>query len=85
MKKLSVLFIAFTMVLSSCSSDDTASTSAELIGEWNGQAISYSGTTTTEVLGESIESTYVAQGYDINFTMIFSEMPNSIVSEGINI
>ncbi len=82
MKKLSVLFIAFTMVLLSCSNDDTASTSAELTGAWNGQAISYNGTIITEVLGESIESTYVAQGYDIDFTMTFTEMPNNVVGEG---
>ncbi|WP_179019352.1 lipocalin family protein [Winogradskyella forsetii] len=88
MKKLNLLFLLLfvSIVVSSCSSDDSDSNpdvSAEaILGTWVGVDIDYSGTTTTTYLGQSIVSEFVSDAYDVDYTITFGENPQTFVSEG---
>jgi hypothetical protein len=87
MKNLKFLFLAFTLVvMTSCSSDEDDSTpannvSGELLGTWIGVTVDYTGTTTTEILGQSITVESVGRGYDVDYTVTFAE-PNVLTAVG---
>ncbi|WP_204345340.1 lipocalin family protein [Psychroserpens algicola] len=84
MKKLNLLFIALAMVLTACSSDDTnpPNTEGDLLGTWIGQDVQYTGTSATEVQGQSITADFVGDAYDVNYTLTFTENPNEVVADG---
>jgi len=83
MKKLSTLFIALVLVLTSCSKDDTIrDASGDILGVWHGKSVNYSGTSTTNFEGESFKIDYVGEGYDVDFTLTFTDNPNIVASEG---
>jgi hypothetical protein len=88
MKKLSLLFIAFTFVLTSCSSDDGDSSgngdvSGDIVGTWIGVDVDYSGSTVTQIPGApDLVADFVGEAYDVDYTLTFSENPNELVSEG---
>lgn len=84
MKKLSTLLLAFVLVLTSCSedNDDTVDIATGILGTWQGKAVSFSGTSTTTIEGVSIDAYYEGEGYDIDFTLNFTENPNEVTAEG---
>ncbi len=77
-----------TMV--ACSSDDDNSndndgngnTSGELAATWVGETVNYHGTSVTEAQGQTITSDFVGIGYDVDYTLTFSENPNLTSSTG---
>jgi hypothetical protein len=83
MKKISILFIACFLILSSCSSnDDETKVSENIIGTWIATNLSLSGEIITVIEGQTITSTLVGEGYDLTNRLIFSESPNLVESEG---
>jgi len=86
MKKLNLLFLAiFTMAIVSCSSDDDnggSNTTGDLLGTWVGQTVNYSGSTVTTFQGQNITADFVGEGYDVDYTLTFSENPNEVTSNG---
>ena len=86
MKKLSFLFIAFVFTLTSCSTDDSdtsSDSSGDIVGTWIGLDVDYSGSTVTVIPGSAdLVSDYVGEAYDVDYTLTFSENPNELVSEG---
>ena len=77
-----------TMV--ACSSDDDNSnnnggngdTTGDLTATWIGETVDYTGTTVTETQGQTITADFVGTGYDIDYTLTFSENPNIAYSTG---
>lgn len=84
MKKLSILFIAFILILSSCSSDDDGGgqVTGDIVGTWVGTDLSLSGEIETTIEGQTIMSTITGEGYDLTNKLTFTESPNLISSEG---
>ncbi|GAA3627608.1 lipocalin family protein [Flavivirga jejuensis] len=84
MKKLNILFIALTLILTACSSDDAASPeiTESIVGTWKGVSVDYSGTTVTSVEGETINADYLGEAYDVNYSLTFTEDPNNLTSTG---
>ncbi len=87
MKKLSfekVLFVLVVMLfIGGCAKeDDTTEISGSVVGVWNCTALNYSGTTVTELMGQSITSNFTGEGQNIDFTLTFSENPNTATSSG---
>lgn len=78
------LIALFVATITSCSSDDDNSStiSAGITGTWQGESFDYSGSTTTEILGESITADFVAETENIDYTLTFSENPNEVVADG---
>ena len=83
MRKFSILFFVLTLVLSACSSDDSPlETSGNIVGTWIGVDVDYTGTSETTASGETIKATFVGESYDANYSLIFTENPNEVISEG---
>ena len=86
MKKLScLLFVALSVIFSSCSSDDNATTNvvdAELIGTWEGTSLEYDATSTAAFMGQELVSTTTGNASNMDFTLTFSQNPNVVTSEG---
>lgn len=83
--KLLYIFALTSILFVSCSKnndDDNNDTSSDLLGTWTATSVNYTGTSVTTVQGNSIESTYVGTGYDIDFTVTFTENPNQMTSAG---
>jgi len=72
------------MTIVSCSNDDDAgpTTNGDLVGTWVGQTIDYSGTTVTSFEGQEIVADFVGEGYDVDYTVTFTENPNEATSDG---
>ncbi len=77
-----VLFVVTAFV--SCNTDDDggSDTSADLVGTWAVTSLEYDGTTSFELFGETINTTFdgVGQNLDLDFT--FTENPNEYTAEG---
>ncbi|KJD34542.1 hypothetical protein PK35_01780 [Tamlana nanhaiensis] len=72
-------------MLWSCSSDSENNTEQDtnaLIGTWVAQDITNTGTATFDILGETITAPIEGQGYDVDFTLSFSENPDNYTTEG---
>ncbi|MAO08393.1 MAG: hypothetical protein CL596_06755 [Alteromonas sp.] len=88
MKILKLLSLAAMVVFFvSCSKDDdddnnTENISADIVGTWTATDVDYYGTTTTSANGITTEADFTGEGYDINFTLTFTENPNEITSVG---
>ncbi|WOD42999.1 hypothetical protein [Hwangdonia lutea] len=83
MKKFNLFFIAFILILSSCSSDDASLiTSGDILGTWKGTSLDYSGNTATNAQGQTINADFVGEAYDMNYTLTFKDDPKIVVSEG---
>ena len=85
MKRIYFLCIAFLVMLSSCSSDDNNgpdNNTADIVGIWIGETVDYSGTTSTEFQGETINAVFTGEGTDIDYTLSFTEDPNNVVANG---
>ena len=84
MKKINVLFIAFLLILSSCSSDDDngQDVQASIVGTWEMEALNFSGTSSTVMLGQTITADIEGEAIDIDYSLVFSENPNEVVEDG---
>lgn len=85
-KKATLLFtviIAFSFV--SCEGDGVevpGNTLESIVGTWAGVDVDYNGETTGTIQGQTISSTFVGVGYDVNYTLTFGENPNSFTTDG---
>lgn len=84
MKKITYLFLALTLVITSCSKDDDSAPqiSGSISGTWNMISYNYTGTTITEFQGQSITSDFVAEAFDIDYSITFEENPNNLTTDG---
>ncbi len=85
MKKLNYLCVALLLLFASCSNDDGGTppdVSGDLLGVWIGQDVDFTGTAVTEYLGQDIVANLVGEGYDVDYTLTFSENPNEVISDG---
>ncbi len=83
MKKFIVLFVALPLTLLSCSTEDSGTiTSSEIIGTWTGTSLDYGGKSIVNYQGQTIQTDYIGEAYDMNYTLTFNEEPNTVISEG---
>ncbi len=83
MKKLSTLFIALSLVLTSCSKDDSpGDVSGDILGVWTAKTVNYSGSTSTTYQWQTVKTNYIGEGYDVDFTLTFTENPKNVEAEG---
>lgn len=83
MKKIYILCITLSLTLASCSNDDnSADISGDILGTWNMESYTYSGTASTSFQGQSINSSFVAEAFNINYQLTFSENPNIVTGMG---
>jgi hypothetical protein len=85
MKKLKLLFVVtLALTIASCSNndDDSSNTSGDILGTWVGVDVDYSGNSVTEFAGEEIVSDFVGEAFDVDYTLVFTENPNELVTDG---
>ncbi|MDO6761488.1 hypothetical protein Q4566_14850 [Tamlana sp. 2_MG-2023] len=84
MKKISISLVVCILVLTSCSSNESEASdiSEDLVGTWIGTDLVYEGSYETSLGGESHETIYHGEAYDITNKLTFNESPNTVVSEG---
>ena len=80
------LFVSFAISCSSSDDDNGSSGSgeidAELVDTWIGTAVDYTGTTETEFNGVTLTADFVGEGFDIDYSINFTENPNEVTSDG---
>ncbi|WP_158975651.1 hypothetical protein [Cellulophaga sp. L1A9] len=85
-KYLVSILAVFTLLITACSDDNdnpVIATNASFVGIWNLTAVeTNNGTSTYSLDGESIVTEFEAVGKDFDATVLFSENPNTIISEG---
>lgn len=64
------------------SSDDMNDDSSNIVGMWEVITIDASGTSTAEIAGQTIETNFVGEGVDLNYTVTFTEGPNEVTADG---
>jgi len=64
------------------SSDETEDESATVIGMWEVTSIDASGTSTAEIAGQTIETEFLGEGIDLNYSVTFTEEPNQVTADG---
>ncbi|HNP67214.1 MAG TPA: lipocalin family protein [Aequorivita sp.] len=80
-----ILFTAFISLTISCSKDDNnpaLENNGNIVGVWKGTTVDYSGATETSGQGQNISATFNGEGYDVDYTLTFTENPNKVVSDG---
>ena len=83
MKKLSILFLSTFLVLSSCSKDDgPLQIDGNIVGTWNMVDYDYSGQTSTTFDGQTINTNFVAEAFNMDYQLVFSEDPKTYTSSG---
>lgn len=72
------LLIALLATLISCSNDDNPPgvNSTLVLGEWNVEEISYSGSSTVTQGGQTLTSTYTGEAIDLDARLIFNDATN---------
>jgi type 1 fimbria pilin len=80
--KVFLLFVLGLFLVGCNKDDDSPTPNAELTGVWNCTDVDYTGTSVTEVMGQSITADFVGAGYNIDFTLTIVEDPNEITSDG---
>ena len=80
----SVIIITLLILIAGCKkeNDNDPTINASVVGEWTCTAIDYTGTTVTEMSGQSLTTDFVGEGYDVDFTLTFTESPNNVTSDG---
>jgi len=85
-KTLLVLLLSITIF--SCDSDDgapiipIADVSGDILGTWEMIDLNYTGSNTLVSQGQSIPTTYVGVGKNIDNSISFTENPNDVLAEG---
>lgn len=64
------------------SSDDMNDDSSSIVGMWEVISIDASGISTVEIAGQTIETNFVGEGIDLNYTVTFTEDPNEVTADG---
>ncbi|CAL2103261.1 Lipocalin-like protein [Tenacibaculum sp. 190130A14a] len=85
MKKILLLFISATLLLTSCSSNDDLDiniTSEDLLGTWNLVKLEADLTTSTTFNGTTVKGDTELYGKEFDFTFNFTSSPNEYTSEG---
>ena len=83
MKIFNFLLLSVAILTIAACDDDFDIETAEIGGTWVGTAVDYTGTSVTMASGFVLTTDFVGEGYDINYTLDFSENPNVIVAEGV--
>lgn len=81
MKKILVLFV-FSAFIFGCETSDNETPTASIIGVWNGVSINFTGTGNAEIQGVPVTADVDGEGYDIDYTVTFTEDPNTVTSIG---
>ncbi|WP_347925743.1 lipocalin family protein [Pontimicrobium sp. SW4] len=84
MKKVSPLLVLVSIIsIYSCSIEEAPSINSEyILGTWVGEDLDYSGSTVTEISGQTVTADFVGEAYDLDFTLTFSENPKEISTSG---
>ncbi|MDC9723833.1 MAG: hypothetical protein PSN34_13820, partial [Urechidicola sp.] len=82
MKKILVLFV-FSAFIFGCETSDNETPTASIIGVWNGISINFTGTGAAEIQGVPVTADVDGEGYDIDYTVTFTEDPNTVTTVGI--
>ncbi|AUP77509.1 hypothetical protein [Flavivirga eckloniae] len=84
MKKLSILFIALTSILTACSSDDDSASNitGSIVGKWKAVSVDNSGTLEFSEKGNDITADFTGEAYNIDNVLVFTEKPNVLASTG---
>ncbi len=83
MKKLGFLLALTLLVFTSCSKDDDSpEVSGDLAGTWDVVDYNYSGKTVTSGGGTTLTADFVAEAFDIDYSITFSENPNEMAASG---
>ncbi|OBQ56585.1 hypothetical protein JJL45_12725 [Tamlana sp. s12] len=83
MKKILVLFTVLSVALTSCSNDDDNFTSEDLIGNWQCTEVTYTGSVTVTVNGQSSKANIVGNGLNVNnMTTRFNDAPKTLFTQG---
>lgn len=86
MKNLSLLFVAFLFVFTSCSSDDDANNqidlSVDITGQWDLTKIELEGESTMTFEGQTITTTFVGFGKDYDAQVVFTDNPKEVNATG---
>ena len=80
--RLVLLTVFISLTLSCSSDDDSAPSNGNIAGVWKGTAVNYYGSTSTTMQGQTINADFIGEAYDLNYTLTFSENPNTVTSEG---
>lgn len=81
---ISLIIFAMLFIITGCKKEDDNQPNIDgnIAGVWNCTAIDYTGSTVTEMSGQSLTTDFVGEGYDIDFTLTFTENPNNVTSDG---
>ncbi|WP_299679450.1 hypothetical protein [uncultured Dokdonia sp.] len=63
-------------------SDEMNDDSSSIIDMWEVTSINATGTSTVEISGQTIQTDFVGEGIDLNYTVNFTEQPNEVTSDG---
>jgi len=64
------------------SSEDTNDNPPNIIGMWEVISIDADGTSSVEIAGQTIETEFIGEGIDLNYTVAFTEEPNEVTADG---
>lgn len=86
MKNLSILFLSFLFVFSSCSSDDDANdqidSAIDVTGSWELTGMESEGEATGEFNGQTVTLPFELLGKDFDAQVVFTENPNEMIPSG---
>jgi len=82
MKIAKLVFLSLAVVLFSCGQEDDPKPLDGLIGAWSVTALNYEGSTTSNIMGTSIISTFTGVAKNMDMTVTFKQNPNTVISEG---
>ncbi|KAB1067621.1 hypothetical protein F6U93_10065 [Tamlana haliotis] len=83
MKKIIRLFSVLSIVLTSCSNDDNVDfTSEDLIGNWQSTSVTYDGSATITVNGESSRVKITGESIDNSMSTRFNNDPKVLLTQG---
>lgn len=83
MRKLSILLLAVTLILTSCSSnDESTDANASIVGTWEMISFNSSGTGTTTIQMLPVTFNINANSFNEDYQLIFTENPNELTPQG---
>lgn len=79
-----ILVLTIGLLITSCTEDNDSIEvdGLELVGEWQGETVNYTGTTTTEIQGVALVSEFEGIGYDVNYVININNDLTQITSNG---
>jgi len=64
------------------SSEEMEEPSPNIIGMWQVTSINATGVSTFEISGQTIQTDFVGEGIDLNYSVAFTEEPNEVTADG---